>query len=81
MTRHPHGAPSSHVPDRVGLVWQRFDELRERADWMVSQAERLLNLAREQASRPSQAVRPDPAQASHPAPAPDPARDEDPGPA
>ena len=48
----------------VGLVWQRFDELRERADWMVSQAERLLNLAREQASRPSQAVRPDPAQVS-----------------
>jgi hypothetical protein len=73
MTRHPQGARGSQVPDRVGLVLQRFDELRERADRMVSQAERLLNLAREQASRPSQAA--------HPAPAPDPARDEGSGPA
>ena len=61
------------------MALQRFDELRERADRKVSQAERLLNLAREQASRPAQAVRPEPV--PDPARAPDAARDEAPGPA
>ena len=41
------------MQDRIGPVFQRFDQFRERADRMPSRAERFLNLAREQASRPA----------------------------
>jgi hypothetical protein len=39
----------------VGQVLQRFELLRERAEAMVSRAERILNLGREEFSAPAQA--------------------------
>jgi hypothetical protein len=41
------------MPDRVGQVFQRLDQFRERAEDMLSRAERFLNTTREQASRPA----------------------------
>jgi len=46
--------PADWIPDRVGQVLQRLDELRERAEGMASQVERIFNLTRDQASRPAQ---------------------------
>jgi hypothetical protein len=52
------------MPDRVGQVFQRLDQFRERAEGILSRAERFLNTTREQASRP--APPPQPHQPSEP---------------
>ena len=41
-----------------GQVFQRLDQFRERAEEMLSRAERFLNTNREQASRPAPPPRP-----------------------
>jgi hypothetical protein len=46
------------MPDRVGQVFQRLEVFRERAEEMLSRAERFLNTSREQASRPASPPRP-----------------------
>jgi hypothetical protein len=47
------------MPDRVGQVFQRLEVFRDRAEEMLSRAERFLNTSREQAaSRPAPAPRP-----------------------
>ena len=56
--------------DRVGQVLQRLEEFRERAEGMVSQVERIFNLARDQAPQPDRAPQPDQAPPSDQAPRP-----------
>jgi hypothetical protein len=59
------------MPDRVGQVFQRLEVFRDRAEEMLSRAERFLNTSRAQAaSRPAPAPRPpappQPSQGSEP---------------
>jgi hypothetical protein len=46
------------MPDRVGQVFQRLDQFRERAEGILSRAERFLNTTREQTSRPAPSSQP-----------------------
>jgi len=48
------------MPDPVGQVFQRIDQFRERAQEMLSRAERFLNTSRQQTSPASPPRPPEP---------------------